>query len=191
MGATYERLGIPRLESLVGAGVFYGGGVTEAQAMEGQQVYVVGAGNSAGQAAVHLAQHAARVTMLVRGSDLAASMSDYLVRTIEATKNIDVLVRTTVVDGHGAGKLEELVYRTAVAGRPGAFPPRRCSSSLVHARTPTGCPRRFNGTSTASSSPAQICDPRMAQPQCQGDRRCCWRAACRECSLPVTCAMAR
>jgi thioredoxin reductase (NADPH) len=117
MGATYERLGIPRLESLVGAGVFYGGGVTEAQAMEGQQVYVVGAGNSAGQAAVHLAQHAARVTMLVRGSDLAASMSDYLVRTIDATDNIDVLVRTTVVDGHGAGKLEELVLQNSGSGQ--------------------------------------------------------------------------
>jgi thioredoxin reductase (NADPH) len=122
MGATYERLGIPRLESLVGAGVFYGGGVTEAQAMEGQQVYVVGAGNSAGQAAVHLAQHAARVTMLVRGSDLAASMSDYLVRTIEATNNIDVLVRTTVVDGHGAGKLEELVLQNSSSGQTWRVP---------------------------------------------------------------------
>ena len=57
-GASYQRLGIPSLESLVGAGVFYGGGVTEAQAMEGQHVYVVGAGNSAGQAAIHLAKHA-------------------------------------------------------------------------------------------------------------------------------------
>jgi thioredoxin reductase (NADPH) len=60
--------------------VFYGGGVTEAPAMEGQQVYIAGAGNSAGQAAVHLAKYAERVTMLVRGTSLAASMSDYLVR---------------------------------------------------------------------------------------------------------------
>ena len=79
-GASYQRLGIPNLESLVGAGVFYGGGITEAQAMEGQHVFVVGAGNSAGQAAIHLARHAQRVTMIVRGGELGASMSDYLVR---------------------------------------------------------------------------------------------------------------
>jgi thioredoxin reductase (NADPH) len=164
MGATYQRLGIPRLESLVGAGVFYGGGVTEAQAMEGQHVYVVGAGNSAGQAAVHLAEHAARVTMLVRGDGLAASMSDYLVRTIEVMDTIDVQVRTAVVDGHGAGRLEELVLLDIDSGRPGAFQPRRFSSSLVHGHTPNGCPRRFSGTSTASSSPARIC--RRRGPRC-------------------------
>src|SRR5438445_432690 len=62
-GAHYQRLGIPALEALVGSGVFYGGGVTEAQAMEGEHVYVIGAGNSAGQAAIHLAKHAKRVTM--------------------------------------------------------------------------------------------------------------------------------
>ena len=116
-GASYQRLGIPALESLVGAGVFYGGGITEAQALDGQDVYVVGAGNSAGQAAVHLAKHAERVTMLVRGGALAASMSDYLVRTIEAADNIDVRLHTTIIDGHGDGRLEELVLLNSTTGR--------------------------------------------------------------------------
>jgi len=115
-GASYQRLGVPSLESLVGAGVFYGGGITEAQAMEGAHVYVVGAGNSAGQAAVHLAKHADRVTVIVRGGALGASMSDYLVRLIDAAENIDVRLHTTVVDGHGEGRLEELVLRDSRTG---------------------------------------------------------------------------
>jgi thioredoxin reductase (NADPH) len=109
MGAHYQRLGIPNLEALVGAGVFYGGGITEAQAMIGQHVYVAGAGNSAGQAAVHLAKYAQRVTMLVRGSDLVASMSDYLVQEIKAAENIEVRLRTRIVDGHGRQRLAALV----------------------------------------------------------------------------------
>ena len=127
-GASYQRLGVPVLESLVGAGVFYGGGITEAQALDGQDVYVVGAGNSAGQAAVHLAKHAERVTMLVRGGALAASMSDYLVRTIEAADNIDVRLHTTIIDGHGEGRLEELVLRNSTTDRPNASPRLPCSS---------------------------------------------------------------
>ena len=111
MGAHYQRLGIPNLEALVGAGVFYGGGVTEARAMVGQQVFVAGGGNSAGQAAVHLAKYAAHVTMLVRGSSLAASMSDYLVQEIAAADNIDVRLRTQIVNGYGRQRLESLVLQ--------------------------------------------------------------------------------
>jgi thioredoxin reductase (NADPH) len=114
-GATYHRLGIPRLEALVGSGVFYGGGITEAPATAGRSVYVVGAGNSAGQAAIHLAKHADRVTIVARGETLAASMSDYLVRAIESTDNIEVLTGTTVVDGRGTGRLEALVLKDTTA----------------------------------------------------------------------------
>jgi thioredoxin reductase (NADPH) len=121
-GATYQRLGVPRLEALVGAGVFYGGGTTEAPAMTGQHVFVVGAGNSAGQAAVHLAKYAQQVTMIVRGADLGASMSDYLVKRIETTQNIDVRLRTTVVDGHGSGRLQELVLHEDATGRVETLP---------------------------------------------------------------------
>jgi thioredoxin reductase (NADPH) len=115
-GANYQRLGVPSLESLVGAGVFYGGGITEAQAMDGAHVYVVGAGNSAGQAAVHLAKHAEKVTMIVRGGALGTSMSDYLVKLTDAAENIDVRLHTTVVDGYGDGRLEELVLRESSTG---------------------------------------------------------------------------
>ena len=83
-GISWRRLGVPRLEALVGSGVFYGAAGSEARAMEGRDVFVVGAGNSAGQAALHLARYARQVTMLVRGDSLARSMSDYLVREIEA-----------------------------------------------------------------------------------------------------------
>jgi thioredoxin reductase (NADPH) len=120
-GASYQRLAVPRIEALVGAGVFYGGGITEAPAMVGQQVYVVGAGNSAGQAAAHLAKYAEKVTMVVRGGDLAASMSDYLVRTIDAADNIDVRLRTTVVDAGGEQRLEELTLADAT-GRTQTVP---------------------------------------------------------------------
>jgi thioredoxin reductase (NADPH) len=84
-GVAWWRLGVPSLEALAGAGAFYGAAGSEAQAMQGQQVFVVGGGNSAGQAAVHLAEYAATVTILVRGAALGATMSDYLVKKIEAT----------------------------------------------------------------------------------------------------------
>jgi thioredoxin reductase (NADPH) len=116
IGASYQRLEVPRLEELVGAGVFYGGGITEGPAMADRHVFVVGAGNSAGQAAVHLSNYAAQVTLVVRGGGLTATMSDYLVTTIESTENIAVQLRTRVVDGHGEGKLEELVLRDDVKG---------------------------------------------------------------------------
>ena len=109
-GVTWRRLGVPSLEALVGVGVFYGAS-SEAQAMKGQRVYVVGGDNSAGQAAVHLAKYAAQVTMLVRGSTLAASMSHYLIREIEATPNIVVRYRTEAVDGRGDGRLTALTLK--------------------------------------------------------------------------------
>jgi thioredoxin reductase (NADPH) len=115
-GMTYRRLGIPRLDTLTGAGVFYGAAVAEAEAARGQGVFVVGAGNSAGQAAIYIAKYAARVTMLVRGHALAASMSDYLVQEIAACDNIDVRLHTEVVDGDGEHRLQHLVLRDTVSG---------------------------------------------------------------------------
>src|SRR5205823_8629843 len=89
-GVAYRTLGIPALDRLVGAGVYYGAAGVEAPALAGEQVYVIGGANSAGQAALHLAKFAARVTLLVRGPSLAAGMSDYLVRQIEAARNVEV-----------------------------------------------------------------------------------------------------
>jgi thioredoxin reductase (NADPH) len=107
-GMEWRRLGVPRLEALVGSGVYYGAAVSESRAMQGQDVFIVGAGNSAGQAAVHLAKHARTVTLLVRADSFAESMSSYLVRSIESTPNVIVRLRTEVVDGGGDGRLEHL-----------------------------------------------------------------------------------
>jgi thioredoxin reductase (NADPH) len=79
-------------------------------------VFVVGAGNSAGQAAVHLAGHAASVTMLVRGNSLASTMSDYLIQKIKATPDISVRLHTEAADGHGTGRLEQLTLRDNRSG---------------------------------------------------------------------------
>jgi thioredoxin reductase (NADPH) len=111
IGVAWRRLGVPSLEALAGSGVFYGAAGSEAQATQGQQVFVVGGGNSAGQAAVHLAEHAATVTMLVRGRALHATMSDYLITKIQAIPNITVRLGAEVVDGHGDGHLEGLTVR--------------------------------------------------------------------------------
>ena len=116
-GIAWRRLGVSRLEALVGSGVFYGAAGTEAQAMLGRDVFTVGAGNSAGQAALHLARYARHVTMLVRGDRLARSMSDYLVLEIAATANITVRLCTEVIDGHGRGILEGLTLRDTLDGR--------------------------------------------------------------------------
>jgi thioredoxin reductase (NADPH) len=107
-GIAWRRIGVPRLEAMVGCGVFYGAAGSDTQAMEGRDVFVVGAGNSAGQTALHLARFARRVTMLVRGDSLARSMSDYLVREIEATATISVRLHTEITDGHGADHLEAI-----------------------------------------------------------------------------------
>ena len=116
VGVSYRRLGIPALEALVGAGVFYGAAVTEARAMVGQHVFVVGGANSAGQAAVYLARFARRVTVLVRGDVLAHTMSHYLVRQVEAAPNIDVRYNTEVVGGQGRGRLESIDLRDRRSG---------------------------------------------------------------------------
>jgi thioredoxin reductase (NADPH) len=112
-GVAWRRLGIPRLEALVGSGVFYGAAVSESRAMQDQDVFVVGAGNSAGQAALHLARHARSVTLLVRSAELSRSMSSYLVRAIESTSNVAVRYGTRVVDGGGDQRLEELILATS------------------------------------------------------------------------------
>jgi thioredoxin reductase (NADPH) len=117
-GATYRRLGIPALEDLHGRGVFYGPAVSEAPAMRGRSVFVAGGGNSAGQTALHLAKWASHVTILVRGESLADSMSDYLIREIDAAPNVDVCYRTHVAGGAGTntGYLESLVLTDTASG---------------------------------------------------------------------------
>jgi thioredoxin reductase (NADPH) len=107
-GIAYRKLRVEPIEELIGSGVYYGAAMTAAREMEDQDVFVVGGGNSAGQAAVHLARFARSVTILVRRPDLADTMSSYLIGEIEYNPRISVRTCTTVVDGGGEGRLEWL-----------------------------------------------------------------------------------
>jgi thioredoxin reductase (NADPH) len=108
LGVEYRRLDAPGLTELEGAGVYYGSPGSGARAIAGERVFIVGGGNSAGQAALHLARYACSVKMLVRSRTLATSMSQYLIETIEADPNVEVLYETSVVGARGDGRLEEL-----------------------------------------------------------------------------------
>ena len=123
-GAAYQRLGIPALEDLQGRGVFYGAAASEAPAMRGKTVFVAGGGNSAGQAALHLAKWARQVTILVRAKSLADTMSDYLIRQIDAAPNIDVCYRVQVAGGTGTGTghLQSLVLADTASGARRSVP---------------------------------------------------------------------
>ena len=121
-GVTYRRLGVPALEALVGAGVVYGAAVAEAQTLTGQRVFVVGGGNSAGQAAMHLARYAEQVTILIRSDSLAQSMSEYLINAIDAARNIDVRHSVEVVGGGGDGRLEWLALKDRRTGADETLP---------------------------------------------------------------------
>jgi thioredoxin reductase (NADPH) len=117
-GATYRRLEVPELEELVGAGVFYGGAASEAPTTVGEELHVVGGANSAGQAALHLAEFARRVTLVVRADALDKGMSHYLVQQVEDAPNVEVRLGTEVVGG-SAGKdgwLARLVLRSGADG---------------------------------------------------------------------------
>ena len=107
-GVAYRKLRVDPIEELVGMGVYYGAAMTAAREMENQDVFVVGGGNSAGQASVHLARWAKSVTILIRRPDIAETMSAYLVNEIKYNRRISVRTCTAVVDGGGDGRLEWL-----------------------------------------------------------------------------------
>jgi thioredoxin reductase (NADPH) len=115
-GVSYRTLGVPSVEELVGRGVNYGAAMSLSREMEDQDVVVVGGGNSAGQAAVHLSRFARSVTMAVRRPALAATMSAYLVGEIEFNPRITVRPNTHVVDGGGDGRLEWICLEDVVTG---------------------------------------------------------------------------
>lgn len=115
-GVAYRRLRVEPLEELVGRGVNYGAAMTAAREMEGQDVYVVGGGNSAGQAAVHLSRFARSVTILVRRESLVETMSSYLIGEIEHNGRITVRACTQVVDGGGEARLEWLALEDVRTG---------------------------------------------------------------------------
>jgi thioredoxin reductase (NADPH) len=115
-GVGYRQVGIESIDRLVGAGVFYGAAMAEAAVLGGEPVAVVGGGNSAGQAALHLAKYASKVVMLVRSESFADSMSDYLIREIERTPNLTVHFRAELVAGSGVGRLDGITFREIDTG---------------------------------------------------------------------------
>jgi thioredoxin reductase (NADPH) len=130
-GVQWRRLAAPGVDRLQGAGVYYGGGSTEAFSCKGETVYVVGGANSAGQAAMNFSRYADRVVILVRGASLASTMSQYLIDQIKETPNIQLWTHASIAEAHG----ETL-----------------CSSSSARCRRRTGSGIWCSGMSVVSSS---------------------------------------
>jgi thioredoxin reductase (NADPH) len=107
-GVQWRRLEASGIDKLQGAGVYYGGGATEALSCKGETIYIVGGANSAGQAALNFAKYAERVVILVRGESLAATMSQYLIDQIQRTPNIQIWTHASVAEAHGDKRLEEI-----------------------------------------------------------------------------------
>ena len=121
-GVSVRELKVPGVEAVTGAGVYYGAALTEAAHYTGQPIFVVGGANSAGQGAMFFSRYAGKVTMLVRGSGLEATMSKYLIDQIAATKNIEVLVHAEVAEVKGKDRLEEIVLRNNWSGETQTLP---------------------------------------------------------------------
>ena len=116
VGVSWTLLAAENADRFVGSGVYYGAAMTEAMHASGKTVFMVGAGNSAGQAAMYFKDHASKVIMLVRGDSLSAKMSHYLVRRIESTENIEVRLNTEITECQGLTRLESLGLRSKGSG---------------------------------------------------------------------------
>jgi thioredoxin reductase (NADPH) len=116
-GVQWRRLEAPGIDRLQGAGVYYGGGSTEALSCQGEIVYVIGGANSAGQAAMHFAKYAERVVIVVRGTSVSNSMSQYLIDQIQQTRNIQIWANASVAEAHGDTHLEEIAFLCADTGK--------------------------------------------------------------------------
>ena len=107
-GVQWRKLNAPGVERLTGAGIYYGAAMTEAMSCKDEDVFIVGGANSAGQAALYFSKYARRVVMLVRGSSLSASMSQYLIDQLKQTKNVQIEFNSSVVEAHGEDHLEAI-----------------------------------------------------------------------------------
>jgi len=116
LGVSWRRLNVPGVEQFTGSGVYYGAAKTEAPACEGEEVYVVGGANSAGQAAMYFSKFAKKVNILVRGESLVKSMSQYLIEQIDSTHNIEVMPFHSVVEVQGDRRLEKILVKDSRAG---------------------------------------------------------------------------
>lgn len=172
-----------------GAGVYYGSALSEARALTGEHACVVGGGNSAGQAALHLAEFAKSLTIVVRSKTLAASMSDYLVKSIERAPNIDIRSRPRSTVAAGKGASNGSTSRTAQPRRSNASQQQRCSSSSAPTRAPTGSHPTCNVTPGATSRPVDTATAASTSPA--RFRRSYSKRQCPVCSPSATCGRAR
>ena len=121
-GVSYRRLDAPGVEQCTGAGIYYGAALSEAASVAGEDIYIVGGANSAGQAAVFFSAHARTVTILVRGASLEDAMSQYLVERIHATANITEAVRSEVAGVGGTDRLQSITIRDIKTGEEQTVP---------------------------------------------------------------------
>ena len=143
-GVSYRSLdGVKGIEKLTGAGVYYGASMVDALSSKGEDVFMIGGANSAGQAAIHFAKHAKTVKLLVRGDSLNKSMSRYLMHQINETPNIRVLLNSKVTEVHGENRLES-----------GGTAPRRSTAPTAGSSSCCAASRSGASTCAASTSPA-------------------------------------
>src|SRR6185295_16277826 len=121
-GVQWRKLDAPGVERLTGAGIYYGAAMTEAISTRDEDVFIVGGANSAGQAAMYFSKHARRVVVLVRGSSLSASMSQYLINQLQATPNIQIEFNSSIVEAHGTDHLEAISVHCTVTNEVNKVP---------------------------------------------------------------------
>ncbi|GAB3837411.1 hypothetical protein GCM10027610_039460 [Dactylosporangium cerinum] len=187
-GVRYRRLRAPGVEDLLGAGVFYGAALCEAPATRGQPVYIVGAGNSAGQAALHLARYAEQVTIVARGKPCPRPCRPtWSSRSLTSATSPSAPTPTSPVPpAPGGWNSSSCTTRRPAA--PNRLPHRPCSSSSAPIHAPTGSPLHSPATRPATCSPDRTSTPTVSHPAA-GPRpaaRCRWRPASRACSPPAT-----
>ena len=122
LGVSWRRLDVPGLDHLTGAGVYYGAAQTEAMSCQGEEVYIIGGANSAGQAAMYFSRYAQKITMLVRSDSLAKSMSQYLIDQIAETPNITVQTHSSVLEAKGETSLEAITIQNTLSGETQTVP---------------------------------------------------------------------
>jgi len=185
-GARYRRLDLENLADFEGSCVHYWASPLEGRLCTGQEVALVGGGNSAGQAAVYLSSQVAKVWLIVRGPGLEANMSRYLVERIAATPNVEILTETTVTALEGQdGILEAIRCCSLRSGEERSFAIRHLFYSSARIRIPTGCLGRVLCSMTgASCAPAQTSTGR-SKPTCLGYSRSVMSARVRSSALPL------
>ena len=186
-GVAYRRLAVPALTGSSAPVFLWGGRGRGPSAMAGQDVFVVGAANSAGQAAVHLARYATHVRLLVRGESLA-DMSAYLITQLTATPNVEVKLHTQIASADGDARLETLTLEDTVSGERECLPAAAVFiMESGPSPTPNGSATLSASTSVDSSSPTAICPGGRRR---YSARRCRSRPAFQACSPSATCATA-